>query len=477
MSKDDDSDRLPSHIRALLGDARLEDRVRRILDRSGEELSTGRIGRAFRMGKLAASAGSRVVSDRAKALLSKDPSAKSDGVELALELVESLADLRGVAMKVGQMLSYIDDSLPPEAQRVLGLLQRTAPPMPFSEIERILKAELGGSLSAHYTEIDPKPLAAASIGQVHRARLPSGQEVAVKVQYPGIQEAMRADLKNAKVLSLFKKVLFYRVNSAAIMAELEERLIDECDYTKEADYQESFRRRFAGHPVIVVPQVFRERSTSRVLTTQLEHGLSFHEWLERGPSPQVRERAGKTFYRFYLGTFYLDGLFNCDPHPGNYLFREDGRIVFLDYGCSRRFPEERRQLWIKMVDAVRRDDEALIHDTGTAVGFLPPGVDYDRSAFRSLMRYLYAPYLANTPYDFSQHRPMTTFREMFVDNPNLFKLNMPADAVFLNRITFGLVSLLTAIGAPIHCFELANAYFERRDLDWADDPQLGAPAL
>ena len=110
------------------------------------------------------------------------------------------------------------------------------------------------------------------------------------------------------------------------------------------------------------------------------------------------------------------------------------------------------------------------------MGFLPPGVDYDRSAFRSLMRYLYAPYLANTPYDFSQHRPMTTFREMFVDNPNLFKLNMPADAVFLNRITFGLVSLLTAIGAPIHCFELANAYFERRDLDWADDPLLAAPA-
>ncbi|MFO0728201.1 MAG: AarF/ABC1/UbiB kinase family protein [Myxococcota bacterium] len=445
--------------------------MRRVLDRSGEALSTGRMGRAFKMGKLAASAGSKVFADKARALISKEKSSDG-GVELALEMVESLAELRGVAMKVGQMLSYIDDSLPPEAQRVLGLLQRSAPPMPFPEITRILEAELGAPLKERFAEVDPSPLAAASIGQVHRGRLPSGQAVAIKVQYPGIQEAMRSDLKNAKVLALFKRVMFYRVDSEAIMNELEERLLDECDYQKEADYQETFGARFEGHPTIVVPKVYRDHTTSRVLTTELMEGHSFHEWLAQAPSPEARAQAGRTFYRFYLGAFYLDGLFNCDPHPGNYLFRDDGKIVFLDYGCSRRFPDDRRALWVRMVHAVREDQPQELHEAATAVGFLPPGVEYDRASFRALMRYLYEPYLTAEPYDFSLHKPMRTFRELFITNPNLFKLNMPSDAVFLNRITFGLVSLLTAIGAPVDCYALANGYFERKDLDWPEDPAL-----
>jgi predicted unusual protein kinase regulating ubiquinone biosynthesis (AarF/ABC1/UbiB family) len=183
----------------------------------------------------------------------------------------------------------------------------------------------------------------------------------------------------------------------------------------------------------------------------------------------------RTFYRFYLGSFYIDGYFNCDPHPGNYIFLEGDRVAFLDYGCARRFPEARRQAWVDMAKVTRLDDPEALHRQAVEVGFFKPGVDYDRAAFRTLIRYLYEPYLVDEPYDFRQHRPDRTFREMFTTNPNLFKLNMPADAVFLNRITFGLVSLLSELGAPLNCYRMADAYFARTDPDWPEDPHL-APA-
>jgi predicted unusual protein kinase regulating ubiquinone biosynthesis (AarF/ABC1/UbiB family) len=304
--------------------------------------------------------------------------------------------------------------------------------------------------------------------------LKDGTPVAVKVQYPGIEKAMRADLKNGKVAGLLNRALFVHTDVKAIVDELEERLLDECDYRKEADYQAVFAARFASHAHVVVPRVHREVSSQRVLVTTLERGRTFYEWLQAAPDAAARDRATRTFYRFYLGSFYLDGLFNCDPHPGNYLFRDDGRIVFLDYGCCRRFPDERRRAWISMAQAVRRDDPAEMDRAGRVVGFIPPGVDYDRPAFRALMRYLYEPYLVDEAYDFALHRPAKTFRSMFTDNPNLFRMNMPADAVFLNRITFGLVSLLAEIGSPLNTYRIADAYFARRDPDWPDDPALAA---
>jgi predicted unusual protein kinase regulating ubiquinone biosynthesis (AarF/ABC1/UbiB family) len=164
-------------------------------------------------------------------------------------------------------------------------------------------------------------------------------------------------------------MLFANTDVKGIMAELEERLLDECDYRKEAAYQVEFGRRFAGHPTIVVPRVHEELVSARVLVTTLHEGRSFYEWLASNPDDAVRMQATRTFYRFYLGSFYLDGLFNCDPHPGNYLFQDDGRIVFLDYGCCRRFPDERRRLWIAIAQATRRDDPVELEQAGRAIGF------------------------------------------------------------------------------------------------------------
>ncbi len=462
---------VPAHLKPLFGEGLAEKAaasLERVLGQEAEKVSTSRVGRALKISGLALRSGSKLLLNKAEKLVNKD--ADGRGVEVALQMLETFSELRGITMKLGQMLSYIDDGLPPEAQKVLALLQRDATPMPYELVRQQVEKELGKPIDALYRRFDEKPLAAASIGQVHRAALHDGTEVAVKVQYPGIDQAMAADLKNARIMALFKGMLFYRTNTEAIMQELEDRFLDECDYLKEATYQERYRARFAGHPWIVVPQVHRELTSKGVLTTTFYHGASFYEWLAGDPPPEVRERVARLFYRFYIGSFYLDGLFNCDPHPGNYLFLNDGKVVFLDYGCSREFPRDRLGLWINLCKAVYEDNRPVLDKLGSEMGFLPPGVDYDREAFRELMRYLYEPYLTDGPFDFQRHRPADTFRKMFVNNPNLFKLNMPPDAVFLNRIGFGLVSLFTQIGAHLDCRHYASHYFEGVDVDWPEDP-------
>src|SRR5262249_14163911 len=160
----------------------------------------------------------------------------------------------------------------PEARKLLAVLQRDVSPMPYEEVEKQIVAELGKRPEEIFASFDKTAIAAASIGQVHRATLPNGTEVAVKVQYPGIDRAMAGDLTNARVMAIFKSMFFFRTDIKAIMDELEQRFLDECDYTKEADYQEEYGRRFANHPWIIVPEVHREFSARRVLTTTFYHG-------------------------------------------------------------------------------------------------------------------------------------------------------------------------------------------------------------
>lgn len=412
---------------------------------------------------------------RAKRALGREDPA--DATALGIELLESLGEMRGVAMKLGQMLSYLGGVLPPEAQELLTLLQRDAPPMPWAVLREVVREDLGADPEVLFAVIDETPLAAASIGQVHRARLHDGSEVVIKVQYPGIAEAMEIDLSNARIFGLFQRVFFFRTNATAIFAELESRFLEECDYRREAEHQLRFRRRFEGHPTIVIPEVHLALSGRRVLTSTFHGGLGFYEWLDTDPDTETRHRVAATLYRFYLGSFYLDGVFNCDPHPGNYVFTPDGKVVFLDHGSVRTFEPDRRQAWIQMCRAVCADEPGGLHRAASEVGFVPPGVEYDRAALRTLLRYLYQAHLEDHDFDFARMAPMDTFRQMFTENPNLFKMDMPADAVFLNRITFGLVSILAEVGVKLNCHRLVKEYFEGRDPHWgAPNPVLNAGA-
>lgn len=469
---------LPKHLRSLFSKEEENDEQLAFLENSlpkeGESIRTGRVGRALKMSRLAVGGGGKWLLNKAKNAVSTEEASQGrdarHSMELAKQMLQTFSQMRGISMKLGQMMSYMDDFLPPDARRVLALLQRDAPAMPYEDIARVIQQELGAAPEEVFQSFSKTPIAAASIGQVHRAVLPDGTAVAVKVQYPGIEEAMKADLKNAKVFNIFQKMFFFNTDAKAIMQELEERFMDECNYEKEADYQELFYNRFASHPSIIIPKVHRDFSTRRILTTTFQEGMGFYEWMATEPSEEERQHITRMLYRFYIGSLYLDGLFNADPHPGNYIFKEDGRLVFLDFGCCRPFPDDRRNLWINLCKAVYTKDFDTVHELGVTMGFFQESTQYNEDAFIELMEYLYRPYLEDDVFDFALQRPETTFRNMFLDNPNLFKLNMPADAVFLNRIGFGLVSILSEIGSAMNCRQQIAEYFKGYDPDWPEDP-------
>lgn len=238
------------------------------------------------------------------------------------------------------MLSYIDDFIPPAHRGTyrdaLRGLQVRARPLRREEVEAVIREELGAPPGDIFARFDPEPIAAASIGQVYRAALACGTEVAVKVQYPGIREAILSDLKNAELFRAALSLVLPKVDVDRSLADITSRVLEECDYACELCNQEEFARAWEGDAEVRIPRVFRELSGARVLTSEHVAGPGFHEMLARTGAAE-RARYAAIMYRFVFRSLYVHGLFNADPHPGNYLYPPDGRVAFLDFGCVQRY--------------------------------------------------------------------------------------------------------------------------------------------
>jgi predicted unusual protein kinase regulating ubiquinone biosynthesis (AarF/ABC1/UbiB family) len=319
---------------------RLYDRPRSV---PSDRLPTSRLRRSSRVGRLAASEAARQAGTRAANLVRSDEAAREALAQRQLEaaerLVATLGTMKGAAMKVGQVLSFLDVGLVPEEhreefQRKLAALRDAAPAVRFADMRRVLEEELEGPLDEHFAAFDPEPIAAASIGQVYRAALHDGREVAVKVQYPGVAAAVRADLQNLGVLLRLARTLAPGIDPQAIGAEVRERIGDELDYETEAQHGRALARRYRGHPFIVVPEVVTALSRRRVLVTELVDGRGFAHMQALGQAE--RDRIGEIVFRFYFGCMYRHHQFSGDPHPGNCLLLADGRVAFLDFGLFKQ---------------------------------------------------------------------------------------------------------------------------------------------
>jgi predicted unusual protein kinase regulating ubiquinone biosynthesis (AarF/ABC1/UbiB family) len=293
---------------------------------------------------------------------------------LVNELVEQLGQMRGAAMKVGQMISMVEFDELPEDQRQqlqakLASLRDSVPPVPFAKLERMMRDELGGPLSQVFSDFEEQAFAAASIGQVHRAVTVDGDEVAVKVQYPGVAEAVETDMRNAMLLVPLVKRLAPGLDSKSLFSELRERISEELDYELEAQHQRRVERLLRRHPFISVPRVDTALSTRRVLVSEFIDGVRFDAVRERDESE--RDRYGEIVFRFYFGLLYRNRIALGDPHPGNYLLRPDGRVAFLDYGLLRDLAPERVDAERTIARALRDKDAPALKSALISGGYLP----------------------------------------------------------------------------------------------------------
>lgn len=413
--------------------------LERILERSGVPIPTSALGRIRRTATTAIRAGADQLLGRFISSEGLDPKA----IE---RLVLSLGELKGIAMKAGQILSYVDvPLLTPEARELLSLLQRQSQATPFAEIEATVRAELGERAAMLVATMDRAPVATASVGQVHRAKLPDGTAAAVKVLHPGVEEAIRADFKTAQVGKVMAGLIAPGVEVKEVIAEARERFLEECDYTLERKRQLRFAEIYCGHPSVGIPRVFEDFCARRVLTTQWHDGLRLEEFAQAA-TQDARDRAGEALYSFYIGTLYRHGLFNADPHPGNLLFGEDGSVVILDHGCVREFDRGTVECVARLSTAVREDSREGIMAALRGLEAKPPEDDRAFETTRRLLRGFFQPTLESGP------RPMrgdVTFeaRQLVADKRAMLKIRLPGRLLFLFRIRFGLYSVLARIGA------------------------------
>ena len=375
------------------------------------------------------------------------------------QVVATLGNLKGALMKVGQLASYLDQGMPDHVREALAQLQADAPPMSEELVDATVTAELGARPEEVFATWDPTPIAAASIGQVHRAMTRDGRAVAVKVQYPGVDEAIATDLTTADGIFPALTLLFPGLDPEPVVAELRERLIEELDYRREAENQRAFADRYEGHPTIRVPRVVDELSTGRVLTTELAEGVRFDEMLTW--SETERSLAAETIYRFAFGSLYRLGMFNGDPHPGNYLFEPGGRVTFLDYGLVKHFTDEELQGFEALLRAVVTDpDPVRLREVLVELGLLKPDVDLDDDLVFEYFSHFYEFVRVDGIYSIDDDYASETVRHMFDAagpfGPVMRAANVPPSFVVVQRINLGLYAIFGQIGATANWRRIAE---------------------
>ena len=385
------------------------------------------------------------------------------GTSAAEHAAQVLGHLRGLAAKVGQMASYVDGLVPearaPAFESSLKALRAQAPRSSPEAIRALVEQELRAPIDALFSEWDDVPIASASIGQVHRAQLPSGAEVAVKVQHPGIARAVESDLSNASLLESFVGALGgRRFDSKTMLEVVQARFREELDYEREARNIQTFAALHTGDPTIVVPTLVGSRSSARVLTTELVRGATFEQACEAPESE--REAWARTLWRFVFKGTLVGGLLNADPHPGNYVFHDGGRVTFLDYGCIQPIGDRRQTAGRVHRAALARDEQAFARAVTVMVASKPGpledlAVSYTRKCFALLFE---SPYRVTKPFAASLVDGMSEMALLARKVSDAEFFTMPAEMLFVNRLQFGFYSVLARLDVQVDYAEVEREF-------------------
>jgi predicted unusual protein kinase regulating ubiquinone biosynthesis (AarF/ABC1/UbiB family) len=433
-----------------------------------DQMITSAVRRVVKLGGLAGRVGASVVGNQVLDLARSGPAKQvrktENLVRNAIRIVETLGEMKGAAMKIGQMLSLHEGLLPPEVAEVLRGLQQEAPTVPAE----VMEYEIRGSLENFdeiFENLDFEAFAAASIGQVHLGRLRDGREVAVKIQYPLIDEIVKADLKNLKTLLRALLGLITEIDFEPIWSELRDRLLEELDYTHEA----ANIRRMAGlHvdvPEIIIPRVVTEATARNVLTMEYVGGINPTDACSDRFSREMRNRWGIVLAEFLMRGLLEHRFIHSDPNIANFAFLEDGRVVVYDFGCVKAVPEPLANGYARLLLAAAegRGEEisGILQDIGVHLSegeALPvEAIDPYIEMFGEILR-------ADPPYTFGDDEGLyrRLFELGFSNMEYSREIAFPEDAIFIDRAFGGHFGNLSRLGATGPWREIAVHFASRR---------------
>jgi predicted unusual protein kinase regulating ubiquinone biosynthesis (AarF/ABC1/UbiB family) len=409
-------------------------------------------------------------------------------LEAADHVVDVLGEMKGVAMKVGQLAALMDFNRLPTDERdqfqaKLARLHDSAPKASFNEMQKVIEQDLGDRIPNLFAEFDPEAVAAASIGQVFRARLHDGREVAVKVQHPRVAAAVRADLQNLGLLMRAVKHFAPGLDAKAMALEIRERITEELDYEHEAQAQRMFARRWRGHPFIVIPEVVTHLSRERVLVTEWIDGTSFDQ-VKVAPKP-TRDRVGEIVFRFFFGSLYRFGQFSGDPHPGNLLLSRDGRVAFLDFGMTKKVPRAAIQTELAVLRAALDGDADTVHEGLASLGFFDrDDPRFDPRRVLAHVQTLNAWYSADEPLTLTPSYVSALMVDAGDPRSEYWELmkneTVPADSLFSNRMQGMTLALIGQLGATANWHRVMSEWIYGDEpsspLGQAEAEFFGAPS-
>jgi predicted unusual protein kinase regulating ubiquinone biosynthesis (AarF/ABC1/UbiB family) len=434
----------------------------------GEVVQTSRFRRALTLGSMGAKVTATAMASKVGEMVLASSKDKRDEymerarAKKAKMIIEALGKLKGASMKIGQLISADPELVPGDVAELLSSLQNSAPPMTYQTVAAQIEAAYDMPIEAVFQYFDPEPLGAASIGQVHRARLESGEWVAVKVQYPGVVESLESDLKSLGTIMTYGRAVMEKSRLDGYLQEIRNVILQESDYLAEAENLARFYDRIAARPGLKSPKPFTEQSRKSVLVMELMEGQKLDEALEQMELGPRRDAILLRWVATFAWMFHECQELHIDPHPGNFMLDDEDNIVILDFGCVKTFTPEFTDGFLSILDACWQDDPQRALDLYVSLGYASGTAELDPNLLREYHQFFLAPFLKDEPYDFGNWTPGRDARAFMMSHPSFLKLIPPAEALPYFRVLSGIKGLLGRMDATVNVCRMAVETAERR---------------
>ncbi|MFH6982507.1 ABC1 kinase family protein [Marinoscillum luteum] len=420
-------------------------------------IPVGKVSRAAKFVKTGAKVGGNYVKHYGRKIMDKNASREQLDQDNAEDIYESLSELKGSALKVAQMLSMDKNLLPTAYQDKFAMSQYSAPPLSYPLVVKTFQKYFGMAPTERFNSFSKSAVNAASIGQVHKATL-GDKTLAVKIQYPGISDSVRSDLKLVKPFAL----RLFGLNERELdqyMDEVEGKLLEETDYELEVSRSKRISEACQAIPNLLFPQYYEEHSAARIITMDWLEGQHIREFLTTNPTQEIRDQIGQAMWEFYHHQIHHIKAVHADPHPGNFLMRPDGTLGIIDFGCVKEIPEDFYTVYFKLMNKrLLQDDLELVPVLYDLNFIYADDSDNEKqlyvSLFKEMMELLGRPFHTDF-FDFSDDAYFMKIYELSERLGSMKELRNSRHArgsrhgLYINRTYFGLYQLLNMLGAKI----------------------------